>query len=111
MADVPHFSYPFRFTAVGTRQANVAVTEQDSIDEIADCCLAILLCPLGYRVELPEFGLADPTFSTPAPDADLIRQVVELWEPRSSLLVENVPDQWDELVARVETYVRVRTEG
>jgi phage baseplate assembly protein W len=106
MTDVPHFSFPFRFAA-----PNVAVSEQDSIDEIADCCLAILLCPLGYRVELPEFGLQDPTFSSPAPDIDLIRQAVELWEPRAQLLLDENPDLWDELVTHVETYVRVRTES
>jgi len=105
MTDVPHFSYPFRFAS-----PQAAVSEQDSIDEIADCCLAILLCPLGYRVELPDFGLIDPTFSSPGPDVDLIRQAVELWEPRASLVVDENPDQWDELLAHVETLVSVRTE-
>jgi len=105
MTDVPHFSLPFRFA---TPQA--AVTEQDSIDEIADCALAVMLCPLGFRVELPEFGMPDQTFSSPAPDLDEIRAYVEQWEPRAGLTLSEQADKLDQLMQYVETFVRVRTE-
>ena len=104
MTEIPHFSQPFRF---GGPQA--AVSEQDSVDEVADCVLTVLVCPFGYRDELPEFGLPDPTFGGGV-DVDEIREVVERWEPRAALLLEERPDLWDELVARVEIDVRVRTE-
>jgi hypothetical protein len=104
MATLPHFSLPFRFGPPA------AVNEQDSIEEISDCCVAILLCPYQFRVELPEFGLPDPTFSTPTVDTGVIRSVVERWEPRAALALEANPDAIDELIARVETLVRVRTE-
>jgi phage baseplate assembly protein W len=105
MTDLPHFDLPFRF---GGPQA--AVVEQDSVEEIAECCLAILLCPLGYRVELPEFGIEDPAFSSPAVDVGAIRRAVETWEPRAELLLSEYPDALDELIAHVQVQVTVRTE-
>lgn len=105
MTDVPHFTYPFRFAA-----PQVAVNEQDSLDEIADCVLVTLLYPQGFRVDLPEFGLPDPTFMVPAPDLDEIRLTIETWEPRASMLITETPDRYDELVARVLVNVTVRTE-
>jgi phage baseplate assembly protein W len=106
VTDVPHFDLPFRFDS--TPQATVV--EQDSIEEIAECALAILLCPLGYRVELPEFGIADPTFSTPVVDVAAIRHAVELWEPRAQTLLDREIDDVDELVQHVQMLLRVRTE-
>jgi hypothetical protein len=104
MATLPHFSYPFRF------KPPAAVSEQDSVDEIADCCAVILLCPFQFRVELPEFGLPDPTFQMPIVDVGVIRTVVERWEQRASLLLDAQPDQFDELLTRVQTLVQVRSE-
>jgi hypothetical protein len=104
VTDVPHFSLPFRFS-----NPQAAVSEQDSLDEIADCVLAVLVCPYGFRVELPTFGLTDPTFST-SPDLDEIRDVIGQWEPRASALVDSYPDLVDELIAHVEVDVQVRTE-
>jgi hypothetical protein len=104
MADVPHFSLPFRFGLTA------AVTEQDSLDEISDCCMAILLCPTTFRVELPEFGIPDPTFSSPQVDVTILRNAVERWEPRASVQLTAGIDALDELVARIETFVQVRTE-
>lgn len=105
MTDVPHFDLPFRFTS-----PQAAVVEQDSVEEIAECVLATLLCPLGYRVELPEFGVDDPTFSMPGVDLDAVREAVELWEPRAELLLSQRPDALDELISRVQMHVQVRSE-
>ena len=105
MADVPHFSLPFRFVTPAA-----AVTEQDSLDEIADCVYTVLVCPLGFRVELPQFGLPDPTFSMPAVDLDTIRDVVATWEPRAAVLLDERPDTADELIAHIETLVQIRSE-
>ncbi len=104
MTELPHFSLPFRF---GT---SAAVNEQDSVAEIADCALAIMLCPLGYRVELPSFGLPDPAFSSPAVDTDEIRRIVHEWEPRAALRLAGEIDPLDALIERVQTIVQVQTE-
>jgi phage baseplate assembly protein W len=105
MTALPHFSYPFRFGG-----PNAAVSEQDSLEEIADCCATVLLCPLGYRDELPEFGLPPQTFATPAPDRDDIRGALDMWEPRAATLLTIDPTTADELLARLELLVWVRTE-
>lgn len=106
MTDAPHFSLPFRFASPAA-----AVTEQDSIDEIADCVFAVLVCPVGFRVESPLFGLPDQTFAMPAPDLDEIRDAVESWEPRAAALLATEPDAVDELVAHVEVLVQLRSEA
>jgi len=105
MADVPHFSFPFRFGS-----PNAIVSEQDSLDEIADCVTVILLCPQGFRVELPEFGIVDPTFQTPHVDLEQLRTSVDFWERRASVLLDEYPDLNDVALRRVETYVQLRTE-
>ena len=74
------FALPFRFA---TPQA--AVVEQDSIDEIAYCAYAVLICPQGFRVELPEFGLPDLTFTQQPVNRELIRETIEEWEPRAAV--------------------------
>lgn len=106
MTDVPHFALPFRFAS-----PQAAVNEQDSIDEVADACLAIIVCPVGFRVELPAFGLEDPTFSTPSPDLDAIRVALDQWEPRAAATLAEYPDLYDVLLAHVEVDVTVRTEA
>jgi phage baseplate assembly protein W len=106
MTDVPHFALPFQFATPGA-----IVTEQDSLDEIAACVYAILVCPLGFRVESPLFGIVDQTFAMPAPDLDMVRNAIETWEPRAAALLAESPDALDELIARVEVQVQVRSEA
>jgi hypothetical protein len=67
MTDIPHFSVPLRFV-----NGAAVVLEQDTTDEIMTCGLAILLCPLGSRVELPTFGIPDPSFTQGLPSTDVI---------------------------------------
>jgi phage baseplate assembly protein W len=104
MTDLPHFSYPFRFAT-----PQVAVSEQDSLDEITDCVQVILLYPQGSRPELPAFGLPDPTFS-PRVDTDEIRSVIAEWEPRAMTTFSAEPDPVDVAIARVRGLIQVRTE-
>jgi hypothetical protein len=106
VADVPHFSLPFRFV-----NPQAATTEQDSLDEVADCVFAILTCPVGFRVESPSFGLPDPTFSMPAPDLDEIRSVIEQWDDRAAVVLAEQPDLFDALIAHVIATVSVRSEA
>lgn len=98
--ETPHFSLPFRF------QGNppVAVmTEQDSVDEIADCIEAVVLTRPGERMELPNFGLRDPTF-TGVSDDDLMT-AIERWEPRATIAVEAGWD-FDNFAQEVRVTVR-----
>jgi phage baseplate assembly protein W len=104
VSDVPHFSLPFRFA---TPQA--AVSEQDTVDEVGDCILSILVCPVGFRVELPTFGTPDPTFESPI-DLDAIQTSIETWEPRAAMALTEQPDLLDVMVEHLELRVQVRTE-
>lgn len=103
---VPHFELPFRF--VGS-PAKAAVDEQDSIEEIAGCVYAVMVCPLGFRAELPEFGIADPTFRQQPLDLEELAVPIELWEPRAQTILADVENA-DELVAEIGVQVSVRTE-
>jgi hypothetical protein len=102
MTDLPHFALPFRFDA-----GAAAVVEQDTTDEIMTCALAVLLCPVGARMELPAFGIPDPTFSEANVDAGVIAAALTTWEPRAQQVVESNPDALDDLVAHVT--VRLNT--
>jgi hypothetical protein len=104
VTDVPHFSLPFRFATPAA-----AVSEQDSVDEIGDCVMAVLLCPIGFRVELPPFGSPDPTFEREI-DLDAMAAAIETWEPRAATYLTEYPDALDELVAHVELRLQPRTE-
>lgn len=105
MTDLPHFTLPLRLDRTG-----FAVAEQDTPEEIAGCIWAILLCPQGFRAELPEFGIDDPTFSQGAPDIEEIADAVAEWEARAQAAVTTTPDAFDALVAHVHVRLGLRSE-
>jgi phage baseplate assembly protein W len=109
MTDVPHFSLPFRFTTAQSASRSAAVNEQDSLDEIADCVLAVLLCPTGFRVELPTFGIDDLAFQRSPLELDPVRTAVEAWEARANALLTTHPDKLDELIQYVNVELRLRS--
>jgi phage baseplate assembly protein W len=100
MTDIPHFTLPFRFDAGGVGPTAV-VAEQDTTDEIMSCVLAVLLCPRGFRAELPDFGIEDPTFSQGAVDHEPIAAALAEWEPRAHSVVTTRLDAMDELIDHV----------
>jgi hypothetical protein len=105
MTDLPHFALPFRFA-----NGHAVEVEQDTTDEIMMCCLAVILCPEGFRVELPEFGYPDPTFSQGVPDAQALEAVLANWEPRAQQLTQSRLDARDALVSYVTVRVGTPSE-
>lgn len=85
MTDIPHFSSAFALTAAGA-----AVDEQDSVAELEGCARNIAVCPRGFRADLPDFGIDDPTF-TAAVDTAAIEQAIERWDPRVVAEVTDSP--------------------
>lgn len=81
---------------------SLAAVEQDSDDDIEQAIRAIL----GYRVEdrwdLPEMGMADPSFEEMPVDLSAIREVLDRHEPRAHVLL----DGGDELLEDMVTEVR-----
>jgi phage baseplate assembly protein W len=90
MTDIPHFSSVFDLTANGAD-----VDDQDSIDEIEGCVRNIVLCPVGFRLDQPDFGIQDPTFSAVPIDTQAIKRQVEQWEPRVTADVEDQGARFD----------------
>lgn len=105
MADLPHFALPFRFSRGGA-----VVVEQDTTDDVLVCVLSILMCPLGYRAELPEFGIQDFTFTEGLIDTDVIARALAEWEPRADTLMTSSVDPIDELVQYVSIALSTRSQ-
>lgn len=99
--DTPHLSYPLQLASDGK---SFSVEEQDEPAEIAGCVELILRTPQGTRDDLPEFGIPDLTFRQVSarglPVAD-VEQLVEEWEPRVDVLLEDAPDELDASVRNV----------
>lgn len=86
MSQPLQMSYPLRFV-----NGLPVMVEQDSAQEIAECVEVILRYPAGSCVDLPEFGIPDPTFAQNGLDLDVVRDVVEEWEPRAEAVLERDP--------------------
>lgn len=98
MNRIPHFDYPFRFSS----QGHAVVVEQDSIEDIENCLLAIIKTEVGQRIELPQFGIQSPLFSLQPIPLDPIYNAVTDQEPRAIMVISQRPDPLDYLRALVE---------
>lgn len=99
---IPHMAYPFMWSASG----HAHVLEQDYLEEVANCCEVILKCPVGVRIELPEFGTPDQTFR-PKADPEVILGVLSRWEPRADTsIVRQVLFGADETESDVNIQIR-----
>lgn len=85
MADVPHFDLPFRFV-----NGKAVEVEQDTVEDIVVCIEALLRTRPGQRLDLPTYGTPDPLFQ--GADADDLLNVIQEWEPRANIAIE---EGWD----------------
>lgn len=85
-----------------------ATVEQDTPDDVAMCCAAILAYPLGSRVERPDFGVEDQAFHEQGAGLVEIRQALSAWEPRAHTTVEMSDFDLYTLSARVRAEVGVQ---
>jgi hypothetical protein len=92
----PHFDLPFRFQG-----GAVAAVEQDTYNDVANCVEAIVRTPFGYRYDAPDFGLTDMVFDLQPLDTESVLAAIETQEPRADVLVEENPDFYDVLIARM----------
>ncbi len=93
MADeitTPHLAYPFTLTADGA-----AVVEQDTPEEVFACVRAIVACPIGFRDDLPRFGIPDPLFKNAPLNTDAYESAITEWEPRARVDVTDTADASD----------------
>jgi phage baseplate assembly protein W len=103
MSFVPHFDLPFRFLSTG----HAATVDQDTLDDVSNCVEAIMRTLQGERNDNPSFGIPDPTFQLQPIDVGLIIEAVLQQEPRASLVMEQDPDQFNQLVADVVARVSI----
>jgi hypothetical protein len=103
---IPHFDIPFRI--VGPR---AVVVEQDSLKEVSNCVWAILGTQIGTRLEVPSFGIEDPTFQSQPIRTDLLVQAVLENEPRAVILMDQNPSILDSMIAEVLARVSTMEDG
>lgn len=98
----PHIAFPFAYEADGS----LAVVEEDSVEEVAACVANIAICPQGYRLDAPDFGVPDPSFATLPIDPDSLQHAIAKSEPRATLgvtVTPNTDQPWNQQVtAHVE---------
>jgi phage baseplate assembly protein W len=99
MAEVPHFAIPFRFEFDTSGVLHAAVNEQDTIEDVTACVEAIVRTPIGYREELPDFGIRDQTFTEGMINSEEILVSLQQWEPRAEVLIEEDPSMLDRFIA------------
>lgn len=98
MADVPRLAWPLRLDPL---TGSLAVVEQDSDEDIAQCVKAIALTRPGDRADLPDLGITDPTFGEQPLDLDAIRETYDRHEPRAAVLATTNPDALDSALADI----------
>lgn len=124
----PHFSLPFEFVSDATEVAGVfpsnstfpsstlipeivgpAVTveavEQDSTEDLIHQALALFLCPVGYRDDLPEFGMPSPLFDQAPLDLDEQRRAIARWIPGVDVFVSEGADIIDAAVRHLQVNI------
>lgn len=92
---IPHFDLPFRMAG------HAVVNDQDTLEDVSTCVEAIVRTHKGQRIEVPDFGIPDPTFQVQPIRLDAIVNAILDQEPRASILVEQAPDRFDSLIARI----------
>lgn len=106
MNDVPHIDWPIRLNATGYQTC-----QQDTAQELAAAVTVVCSFERGSRIEAPDFGITDPTFSQmPIDTTDLEQQLAAL-EPRADVTVELTGDAAGEQQVRLNVNVASVPEG
>jgi hypothetical protein len=93
--DTPAFAAPFSLTAAINPETGLSVgadeVEQGSEADVEAQVYNVLVCPQGFRIEAPNFGIPQLQFSNaPLPIADVLA-AVQRYVPDASLsIVESV---------------------
>jgi hypothetical protein len=96
LPDLPHLDLPFRFV-----NGELACVDQDSVDDYENQVMAVVLCPVGFRDELPEFGIPEPEFGRIPLDTTGIQAAIDEWVPNSHVDITQQHDAIQEAVSRL----------
>jgi phage baseplate assembly protein W len=97
MADLPHFAFPF---------ARGAYVEQDSMEHVVSCENVIVRCPVGFRVERPDYGVPWPDYATQI-DGEVVAQALAALEPRSTCTAYTARDWLADAMATITIELEV----
>lgn len=101
--NTPKLAVPFRLNHTAKR---AVVVEQDSLEEVEQCVVALLRTPLGWRPENPEFGVADQAFGEGGADLNEIQNAIAQHEPRAEIHIDRDPTILTSMVDEVNVRVR-----
>jgi phage baseplate assembly protein W len=107
MADRPHFQFPFELCVEGGRVCAEQV-EQDTPEHVMSCENVIVRCPVGFRVERPDYGVPWPEYATQIDPTAVLGALYAL-ESRSSVSAEVVRDWVADAMATISVYVEVES--
>lgn len=106
MPDVPHFDLPFQLGKAGA-----TVVEQGSLDDVANCVIAIASTHIGWRTEVPTFGIPDLGMRKQPLGAEDIDNWISNQEPRALLAVNEKTDRVDTLIDHINIGVSIVAKG
>jgi len=92
-------------------QEGVAVTEQNTFEEIANCVEAIVRTPYGFRLDNQFFGIPQLELLTQPILSQVVVDAVAEQEPRSEILMGENRDQFDQFITKLAVEVRQNPEG
>jgi len=76
-----HLTVPMTLSATGS----YGCVDQDSPADVTSCVQVLLRTRVGERLEVPQFGVPDPTFMAAGQGwAGVLEQAVQRWEPRAA---------------------------
>lgn len=105
----PHWSVPFR---LGGLNGAAFVNEQDSDADVVDCIKTIVAFPIGWREDLPDFGIVDLLFrQSNLSIASQLWSAISRWEPRAETTVQAHIDTVNELTEIITVQARGRTSA
>lgn len=104
MADIPHFDYPFR---VGPK-SKVCVVEQDTEAHVLTNDNMVIRCPIGFRLERPEYGWPFPEFHpVPLDMAPLEEALRRFGHPNGTADATEYANEADAAVREIQVEVQV----
>jgi phage baseplate assembly protein W len=105
LADDPHFGFPFYVASHSPPRVNVV--EQDSPEHVMSCLDVIARCPIGFRIERPDFGIPWLEYRSSLDPAESLENALLEFEPRAQMHIDVVREWAAEAQARMTANVEV----
>jgi phage baseplate assembly protein W len=101
--DLPHFAFPFGRDATG----KVGVVEQGTLDHVRSQEYAVVVTPVGYRDDRPDFGWEVPLFSNLPLDLSPLADAFKRLVPDSDATIT----EWADEASIATRHIRIEERG